>query len=46
MSPSVRRLEKAERHRIESAYDEGERWLGLATDDFIRMVGALAVLTG
>ena len=45
MSASVRLLEKAERQRIENAYDEGERWRGLATDDFIRMVDALVVLT-
>lgn len=45
MNASVRLLEKAERQRIENAYDEGERWRGLATDDFIRMVDALAVLT-
>lgn len=46
MSPSVRRLEKAERQRIASACNEGERWRDLATDGFIRMVDALAVLTG
>ena len=45
MNASVRLLEKAERQRIENAYDEGERWRGLATDDFIRMVDALVVLT-
>jgi len=45
MNASVRLLEKAERQRIESAYDDGEHWRGLATDDFIRMVDALVVLT-
>ena len=45
MNASVRLLEKAERQRIENVYDEGERWRGLATDDFIRMVDALVVLT-
>ena len=45
MNASVRLLEKAERLRIESAHDEGERWRGLAPDDFIRMVDALVVLT-
>lgn len=45
MNASVRLLEKAERQRIENAHDEGERWRGLATDDFIRMVDALVVLT-
>lgn len=45
MNASVRLLERAERQRIENAYDEGERWRGLATDDFIRMVDALVVLT-
>ena len=45
MNASVRLLEKAERQRIENAYDEDERWRGLATDDFIRMVDALVVLT-
>lgn len=44
MNASVRLLEKAERQRIENAYPEGERWRGLATDDFIRMVEALVVL--
>ena len=42
---SVRLLEKAERQRIKNAYDEGERWRGLATDDFIRMVDALVLLS-
>lgn len=46
MSPSVRRLEKAELQRIETAYNEGKRWRDLRTDDIIRMVDALAVLTG
>ena len=45
MNASVRLLEKAERQRIENAYDEGERWRGLATDDFIRMVDALVLLS-
>ena len=45
MNAAVRLLEKAERQRIENAYDESERWRGLATDDFIRMVDALVVLT-
>ena len=45
LNASVRLLEKAERQRIENAYDEDERWRGLATDDFIRMVDALVVLT-
>lgn len=45
MNASVRLLEKAERQQIENAYDEGERWRSLATDDFIRMVDALVVLT-
>ena len=45
MNASVRLLEKAERQRIENTYDEGEHWRGLATDDFIRMVDALVVLT-
>ena len=45
MNASVRLLEKAERQRIENAYDEGERWRGLATEDFIRMVDALVLLS-
>lgn len=45
MNASVPLLEKAERQRIENAYDEGERCRGLETDDFIRMVDALVVLT-
>ena len=45
LNAAVRLLEKAERQRIENAYDEDERWRGLATDDFIRMVDALVVLT-
>ena len=45
MNASVRLLEKAERQRIENAYDDGERWRGLATDDFIRMVDALVLLS-
>ncbi|WP_112875531.1 hypothetical protein [Paracoccus endophyticus] len=45
MNAAIRLLEKAKRQRIENAYDEGERWLGLATDEFIRMVDALVVLT-
>ena len=45
MNAAVRLLEKAERQRIENAYDEGERWCGLATDDFVRMVEALVVLS-
>lgn len=45
MNASVRLLEKVERQRIENSYDEGERWLGLATDDFIRMVDALVLLS-
>lgn len=46
MTASVRLLEKAKRERIENACDEGERWRGLATDDFIRLVDALVVLIG
>ena len=45
MNASVRLLEKAERQRIENAYDECERWRGLATEDFIRMVDALVLLS-
>ena len=45
MNASVRLLEKVERQRIENSYDEGERWLGLATDDFIRMVDAMVLLS-
>ena len=45
MNASVRLLEKVERQRIENSYDEGERWRGLATDDFIRMVDALVLLS-
>ena len=45
MNAAVRLLEKAERQRIENIYDEGGHWRGLATDDFIRMVDALVVLT-
>jgi hypothetical protein len=30
--------------RVESTYDDGEHWRGLAADDFIRMVDALVVL--
>ncbi|MBB1499665.1 hypothetical protein [Paracoccus sp. MC1862] len=44
MNASVPLLEKAERQWIENAHDEGERWRGLATDDFIPMVDALMVL--
>ena len=45
MNASVRLLEKVERQRIENSYDEGERWRGLATDDSIRMVDALVLLS-
>ena len=45
MNAKVRLLETAERRRIENAYPEGERWRALASDDFIRMVDALVVLT-
>lgn len=45
MNRSVRLLEKNERRRIEATYQDGQQWRGLASDDFTRMVDALAVLT-
>ena len=45
MNGSIPFLEKGRRQRIRSAYGVGEHWRGLATDDFIRMVDALIVLT-
>ena len=41
---AVRMLEKDDRRRIEAAYQDGQQWRGLATDDFTRMVEALVVL--
>ena len=45
MNRAVRMLEKAERRRIEATWQDGQQWRGLASDDFIRMVDALVVLT-
>lgn len=44
MENAVPLLSKEARHRIENAYEEGERWRGLASPEFIAMVDMLAIM--